>query len=43
LLTIEIFLDGETCTVFPGGYEYAPDYDQGYAGGNEVAYCSAAP
>ncbi len=39
LLTIEIFLDGETCTVFPGGYEHAPDYDQGYAGGNEVAYC----
>jgi hypothetical protein len=32
-------LTGKTCTVFPGGYEYAPDYDQGYAGGNEVVYC----
>jgi hypothetical protein len=21
------------------GYGYAPDYDQGYTGGNEVAYC----
>jgi hypothetical protein len=21
------------------GYEYAPGYDQGYTGGNEVAYC----
>jgi hypothetical protein len=28
LLTIEIFLDGETCKIFSGGYEYAPDYDQ---------------
>ena len=25
-------MTGKTCTIFPGGYEYAPDYDQGYAG-----------
>ena len=24
---------------YPPGYAYAPGYDQGYAGGNEVAYC----